>query len=269
MTFLLASVSNVAEARIALMGGADIIDIKDPRRGALGAASCSVQRRIVVEVAGARPVTAAAGELPFAPAGMASVLRGIAATGVQIVKVGVQAEQAPEVLDRLGALNLDGIPIVLVLFAEQAPSLDLLSKAARSGCVGVMMDTCDKSGPGLRGVVGMEWLKEFVDGAHELGLMAGLAGSLTRPDIAPLALLDPDILGFRGALCKSGVRHRPFCADAMARVRSVFSEAQRQRAESATAQIPALRAWGPLPQASEASSSGAGPDSFANKLMNC
>ncbi|MEX0885938.1 MAG: (5-formylfuran-3-yl)methyl phosphate synthase, partial [Phycisphaeraceae bacterium] len=36
---LLVSVRNVAEARAAMAGGADVIDIKEPAAGALGAAS--------------------------------------------------------------------------------------------------------------------------------------------------------------------------------------------------------------------------------------
>jgi uncharacterized protein (UPF0264 family) len=41
---LLVSVANAAEARTALEGDADIIDVKDPSRGSLGMADASVQR---------------------------------------------------------------------------------------------------------------------------------------------------------------------------------------------------------------------------------
>ena len=36
MTRLLVSVRSAEEAEIALAGGADVIDVKEPRRGALG-----------------------------------------------------------------------------------------------------------------------------------------------------------------------------------------------------------------------------------------
>jgi len=42
----------------------------------------------------------------------------------------------------------------------------------------------------------------FVAHAKAQGLMAGLAGSLTCADVPELLTLSPDLLGFRGALCR-------------------------------------------------------------------
>jgi uncharacterized protein (UPF0264 family) len=47
-------------------------------------------------------------------------------------------------------------------------------------------------------------LSKFVLSARKSGLMCGLAGSLRMEDIAGLASLGADILGFRGALCEAG-----------------------------------------------------------------
>ena len=63
MTQLLVSVRDAAEARTAVEGGADLIDIKEPARGPLGAADVDVVEQIIAEVAGRRPVSAALGEL--------------------------------------------------------------------------------------------------------------------------------------------------------------------------------------------------------------
>ena len=43
MTRLLASVANAAEAGVVLQVGADVIDLKDARRGALGAVSLDIE----------------------------------------------------------------------------------------------------------------------------------------------------------------------------------------------------------------------------------
>jgi dihydroneopterin aldolase len=42
----------------------------------------------------------------------------------------------------------------------------------------------------------------FIDACRRHGLMGGLAGSLEAPDVPRLLLLAPDVLGFRGALCR-------------------------------------------------------------------
>jgi (5-formylfuran-3-yl)methyl phosphate synthase len=72
---------------------------------------------------------------------------------------------------------------------------------ARQGLHGVMLDTCDKAGRGLRACRRDGALRRFVEVAGGLGLLTGLAGSLGAADISPLLALTPDYLGFRGALC--------------------------------------------------------------------
>src|SRR5207249_1070828 len=63
MTKLLISVRSAMEAEVALAGGADVIDVKEPSRGALGAADSRVWRA-VRKVIGSRAVLSVAlGEL--------------------------------------------------------------------------------------------------------------------------------------------------------------------------------------------------------------
>jgi uncharacterized protein (UPF0264 family) len=67
-----------------------------------------------------------------------------------------------------------------------------------------MLDTADKSNGRLTSVTPAGALAKFVEDAHARGLMCGLAGSLRMEDIAGLASLGSDVLGFRGALCSAG-----------------------------------------------------------------
>jgi uncharacterized protein (UPF0264 family) len=63
MTGLLVSVRDAAEALEALEGGATLIDVKEPSRGALGRADDQVIRDVIEAVGGRVPVSAALGEL--------------------------------------------------------------------------------------------------------------------------------------------------------------------------------------------------------------
>src|SRR5437016_5096196 len=63
MTQLLVSVRSAAEAEAALAGGAQVIDVKEPLRGALGRADDAAIAAVVEAVAGRCPVSAALGEL--------------------------------------------------------------------------------------------------------------------------------------------------------------------------------------------------------------
>src|SRR5207249_2667510 len=85
---LLISVAGPAEARAALLGGADVIDAKDPRRGALGPVSLQRLAAIRAAVAGARPLSAAVGDATSEQA-VAGAVAAAHSVGVAFVKLGL------------------------------------------------------------------------------------------------------------------------------------------------------------------------------------
>lgn len=202
MTRLLASVTNVEEAMIALDGGADIIDLKNPHEGALGALPMAAIRDIVRYVDGRRLLSATIGNLPMNPEQIVEKVIQTAEAGVDIVKIGLFGRDGHE--ECIGALAphaAGGIRIVAVMFADMSPTFELLPLLEKSGLYGVMLDTSEKSGRRL-----VHWLDEgtlsrFVAEGRKHHLLTGLAGSLVQDDIPMLASLHPDYLGFRGGLC--------------------------------------------------------------------
>ncbi|MGH8750355.1 MAG: (5-formylfuran-3-yl)methyl phosphate synthase [Burkholderiales bacterium] len=205
MTQLLVSVKSLEEARLALGAGADILDLKDPAQGALGALPHVLVAEIVTWVNHRKPVSATLGDLPMDPELLTQAVRPMAATGVDYVKVGF-FEACRDCATALGAMSGDA-RLVAVLFADREPDFDLLPVLARAGFAGVMLDTADKQGGGLRTRLGLAALHEFVTRARKLRLLTGLAGSLALEDISELLQLEPDYLGFRGAVCKKTGRN--------------------------------------------------------------
>jgi (5-formylfuran-3-yl)methyl phosphate synthase len=199
MTLMLASVADAAEAEIALVEGADIIDLKDPADAPLGAVAPAGVRSVVEIVGRQRPVSAVAGNLTD-PALLAKDAAQIAASGVDYVKVGLGGSCAAACIDALKPLAAK-TQLIAVLFADREPDFDLVPRLAAAGFKGVLLDTAAKDGSRLINHMGIAGLQHFVDTAHAAGLLAGLAGSLEPPDITRLLPIGPDILGFRGALC--------------------------------------------------------------------
>jgi uncharacterized protein (UPF0264 family) len=205
MTGFLASVTSAAEAEMALAAGADIIDLKDPHRGALGALSPSAIRSAMQAVAGRRTVSATAGDLPMQPHVVADAAARIADLGVDIVKVGVFPGGDPAAcIAELARLTSRGVRIVAVLFADKTPDFSLIDRLQASQFAGAMLDTADKHEGGLRRHIDGCALGDFIGSVRRCRMISGLAGSLTLADIAPLVRFDPDYLGFRGALCSAG-----------------------------------------------------------------
>ena len=207
MTAMLASVRSLAEARIVLSAGVDLVDLKEPAAGALGALAVRSVRRIVRFVNGRTPVSATVGDLPCEAGPLDDAIARTAACGVDLIKVGIFAGHLDDrALRAIGQHCASGRRIVLVFFAEFWSDGADFRRIRRAGVEGVMLDTVDKQRGPLTRSVRRQVLQSFVSGARQAGLLAGLAGSLREADIGRLLPLQPDYLGFRGALCAGGRR---------------------------------------------------------------
>jgi len=205
MTSLLASVRSAGEAAIAVTGGADIIDAKEPSAGALGRVEPTLLRGIVREVAGRCPVSATIGDLELSPDIVSAAVEATAEDGADIVKVGVFQGALAATWAALRPLARRGLRLVAVMFADRAPDLiGIPTRCAEAGFYGVMLDTADKTAGPLTAHLDHEALLAFVHRARGLGLASGLAGSLRLRDIPDLASLGADYLGFRSALTVGG-----------------------------------------------------------------
>lgn len=201
---LLASVAVLAEVDLALPH-ADLIDLKDPSKGALGAWPIARIGEAVRLVHGRRPVSATVGDLPPDPAALAAAAFATAAAGVDIVKLGFfPGGDHRRLAHELAPLAAQGIALVAVLMVDHDPDHGIVSALAAAGFRGVMLDTADKASGSLLDHQPPVRLARFVARARAHSLLTGLAGSLRLGDIAALAPLEPDFLGFRAALCERG-----------------------------------------------------------------
>ena len=192
---LLVSVRDPAEAEAALLAGADLIDAKDPERGALGALDPVTVAEIMGRLRGAGVETSAVAE-------SADGLAAMARTGARWVKHGVGRAlwRDPDALARIA----QAVPgrVIAVLFAEDEPGAGLVPSLAEAGFAGAMIDTAGKAGVRLPDLFGPADLSAFVSACRARNLLCGLAGSLRIGDIAALSATAPDYLGFRGGLCR-------------------------------------------------------------------
>lgn len=237
-TGFLASVANQAEADLAARHGVDIIDLKNPGEGVLGAVGLDTARAIVTRQRASHPqarltFSATIGDLFLRPASIETAIARTAASGVDIVKIGwfsqVMSEAMLPVLRRSAER---GIRVVVVLFAEYGLQTDYLTPFADAGVHGVMLDTADKTSGTLRHKLTDSELAAFIECARHRRLIAGLAGSLRRSDIGPLLDLAPDYLGFRGALCSASQRTAGLDGEAVESVRLFINSRAGSRAQA-------------------------------------
>jgi (5-formylfuran-3-yl)methyl phosphate synthase len=210
---LLVSPMNIEEARFALAGGADILDVKNPKEGSLGA-NFPWAIRAVVDLAGGRvPVSATIGDLDYKPGTASLAALGAAVAGADYVKAGLlgvrTAKQAEEMLVGIVKAVKDFDPEKKVVAAGYSdydregcisPML-LPAVAAKAGADLVMVDTAVKDGKPTFEFMSEQDLKAFIDLGHSCGLEVALAGSIGFAHLEMLMRLDPDIIGVRGIVC--------------------------------------------------------------------
>lgn len=234
---LLASVTSEAEARVAVAEGADIIDCKDPASGALGALPHAVVRAVRAAVPAPVAVSATIGDLTPEPGAVVEAAHAMAQTGCDIVKIGFfPGGDAEATIRHLGRHVAPHTALVAVLMADAHLDLAHVAALGRAGFAGVMLDTAVKDGRTLLDHRNAAALSAFVAEARRAGLFAGLAGSLRLAQVPELLALAPDVLGFRGALCRAADRRSVLDAAAIAAVRNAIPQADvfRELASSPT-----------------------------------
>lgn len=202
---MLASVSNLDEVALALSAGVDIIDLKNPNKGALGALAIDEITEIVKLVDGKCPISATIGDLSTIDE-VISPIQATIETRVDIVKIGFFESMDCHALIQAVAPYTKKQKIIAVLFAESFQNFSILPLLKVAGFYGVMLDTANKNGKHLLNYLNLATLNTFVLQAKELKLEVGLAGALRESQVTDLSKLQPNYLGFRSALCQQNQR---------------------------------------------------------------
>jgi (5-formylfuran-3-yl)methyl phosphate synthase len=219
---LLVSVVDVDEAREAAAAGADIVDVKNPDEGSLGAPSPAVIEGVRAAVPAVLPVSAAIGDMPNLPGTAALAALGAALSGAAFVKVGlwgVSTEAEAVALVRSVCDGVAGVPGAVVVAAAYADARrvahaplapELLPRVAHAGGAGIcLLDTAVKDGRGLLDWLSPDALASLVADAHAADLQAALAGALRAEDLPVVRATAADIAGVRSAACGDGRRSGP------------------------------------------------------------
>ena len=186
---LLVSPINVEEAKTCKLGGADIIDVKNPKEGSLGANFPWMIKAVKIE-AGVVPLSATIGDFNYKPGTASLAALGAAVAGADYIKVGLYdiqtREQALDMLtnivrsvkeyDKNKKVVASGYSDYKRINSISPFELPVIGEIA--GVDVVMMDTGIKDGRSTFEFLTNEELKGFVSSSRD----HGLAGSPCRHD---------------------------------------------------------------------------------------
>jgi uncharacterized protein (UPF0264 family) len=243
---LLVSVTDAHEARVAVEGGVDIVDVKNPAEGALGAPAPGVIERVREVVPAELPVSAALGDLPGLSGTAALAALGAARSGAAYVKVGLwgtsTTDDAVAVLRAVREAVDGGTTVIAAAYADAErihggplpPAADaervsggplppgaVVEAASRADIGGCLLDTALKDGRGLFEWLTPEAVAALVAEGHAAGLEMALAGALRAEDLSLVRATGADIAGVRSAACRHGRRTAPLDPRQIRRLRAV------------------------------------------------
>lgn len=210
---VLISPINTEEAVAASNGGADIVDVKNPKEGSLGANFPWMISQVKEAINSKQPISATIGDFNFKPGTASLAALGAAVAGAEYVKVGLYdvqtEEQALEMLTNITKAVKDYDPSKKVVASgysdyERINSISpmlLPAIGAEAGVDVVMVDTGIKDGRSTFEFMPEEVLTEFTSAIREHGLQSAIAGTLKFEDMPMIKRIKPDIIGVRGMVC--------------------------------------------------------------------
>ncbi|MHC1627671.1 MAG: (5-formylfuran-3-yl)methyl phosphate synthase [Candidatus Nezhaarchaeales archaeon] len=205
---ILISVVDPNEAIDALAGGADIIDVKDPSKGSLGAPDVLVINSIKKTLPSDVVVSIALGDNPRDEhvIELASIAESHAINYVKAGSLGLK-----DINDAINAYRsiksgVSRVKLVAVAYADYhitrcLSPMEVLDAAYKSDFEVFMIDTLVKNGRSTFDYLDRKRLLEIKEKAHEKGMLFALAGSLSLNHADEVSMIRPDIVGFRGAAC--------------------------------------------------------------------
>ena len=217
---LLVSAINLKEAKHCLTGGADIIDVKNPKEGSLGGHSPYLVRKIRKIVHRPLTLSATVGDVPNKPGLVAQAAVGLASCGVDYIKIGLCDHFSVKEAIFLVKLTVQAVQefdrkvkIAVCGYAD-ASQRGLLSFkyipriVSEAGAHVAMIDTlAKKRSQGLFSFVTDRELCIFLKQAHRYGLEVALAGNLKKEDILKIKNnYCCDFIGIRTLACQGRKR---------------------------------------------------------------
>jgi (5-formylfuran-3-yl)methyl phosphate synthase len=234
MIRLMISVISTDEARQALQGGAEILDIKNPAEGSLGAQAPGLIREISKLFSAETEISAAIGDMPNLPGTAALAALGAASCGADYVKVGLygthsETDAVALLREVQRAVQEFHTMVIAALYADyrRAGTLNpecLPHIAAEAGVHGCLLDTAIKDGRALFDFLNPHALRPLAQQAHAAGLSFGLAGALRGQDLSLANDLGADVVGLRTAACRNNQRNGPLEAALVKKLHTEISE---------------------------------------------
>lgn len=216
---LLVTVINKKECLRVIKSGCDILDIKNPGEGSLGAAFPWIIKEIKESVPRNISISIAIGDIFNLPGTISLAVLGALVFSPDYIKVGLKGiknkHEAKYLLEKLvKTVKSSRSPSTKIVAAGYADykkigsiyPLYIPDIASESGAKVAMIDTFIKDDRSILDIMSTSEIAKFVDRCHKNGLTAAIAGSLSLKHVTEVKKIGVDFIGIRGAVCSGNRR---------------------------------------------------------------
>ena len=210
-TNLLISLRKIDELSEEIINEADIIDLKDPLNGSIGAWDLQDIKKVICKFKNKIQISATLGDI-FINDKFLIKLKKFDKLNLDYIKFGLLSNNIKNLFDKIKFLEERKFKtkLVCVVFVDICDHLKLVYKRLelfnKCGIKYIMLDTYDKNNGDLLSFCNFCNLNKFITKCKKFDIKIGLAGSLKETQIPLMMKLKPNILGFRSAICKFNKR---------------------------------------------------------------
>ena len=207
---ILLSVKNIIEIQN-IINYADIVDLKNPKIGALGAWKKTDIILALRKFKTKKIISATLGNIKNLKI-LEKKFAEYDELGLDYIKIGCFFNSINELKDLISMIKKKNkqTKIVLVFFAENYKLLNQLNSnwniLLKGNIKNILIDTLNKKKEGLLKSIKINFLELTIKNAKKIGIGVGLAGKIKFSELTKIKNLKPQIIGFRSAICEK--KHR-------------------------------------------------------------
>ena len=210
-TNLLISLRKLDELSEEIINEVDILDLKDPLNGSIGAWDLQDIKKVIFRYKNKIQISATLGDI-FINDDFLIKLKQFDKLNLDYIKFGLLSMSIKNLFDKIKFLGERKFKtkLVCVVFVDICDHLKLVYKKLElfdaCGIKYIMLDTYKKNKGDLLTFCNISNLNKFISKCKKLDIKIGLAGSLKETQIPMIIKLKPNVLGFRSAICKFNKR---------------------------------------------------------------
>ena len=223
---LLISVKNIEEIK-KIYEYANIVDLKNPSDGALGAWKIQQVSKAIKIYKNKICFSATLGNIKNNDIILKKLLK-FDNLGLDYIKIGMFHNSISQFEEFLNLLKYTKIKtkLVAVFFAENKKLISYVKRNMsiflNSKLSILLIDTFNKRSKGLLEIYKLEFLNSFILLAKKKNIRIGLSGRIRKDQIFELLELNPSIIGIRSAVCDKFKREQMISAKLAGEIRALF-----------------------------------------------